>query len=306
MAINTLPFNTLTNSLDILNTRGLSLQENSLPQSKQQELMSHYNQASSPVEKGQILARIDELGLGLEGNANNKPQPQKIPTPNGGHIPELKYAIVKGWDGKADISLFTKHDSVSQQKAVEQFDLPGAITILSHGGPEVYQKTSADGNGWAGLSPNQVVNLIKKIGGKEPVILMGCTIADRKASGPSGMTGNDYVKNISKQLNERPILAATTYIFTSPKNAQGWISMVAWDTKTIVVNGQPKFVENFEKAGKFKIFSGSASDYGIDLKLGQYIQGFRSNPDTKQSQVMIGWKDSLGKPQTEWRPWTLK
>jgi YD repeat-containing protein len=238
-----------------------------------------------------------------------------FPTPSEPYVVDDSKAIVVGPDGDNDISLIGNYDPWTMRNAALNFDLDGALTIYSHGGPQIYQKTGQTLNArgqeinstWAFLDENAAGRLILRAGGNEPIILLGCISARRGSLQPGEMPNSrDYIYRISSRVGGRPILAATSYVYTYPPNSSGTIVLKAWvPVAEYSSPGNPANHSASATPGRFLVHNGSLSAYGIHRRSGEFVQGFASNPTTGRSFVILSRVNSAGVVSDRWVPWNL-
>ena len=170
--------------------------------------------------------------------------------------------------GLTDINYTTRFDPALAQEMGRIYDVPGTVTVMSHGSP-MAQQTSA--GRYELINTPNVAAAINRVSTHERIFLLGC----RLASNPAGLR---QLRELSRLTGGRPILAATSQTFLSRRN--GYMFVEAYHSGA---NGS----RDHSRRGEFVVANGDYSDFGITVPQGYTLRGFMTSERTGQTHALI-------------------
>ena len=174
-------------------------------------------------------------------------------------------------DGQTDIDFTNQYDTADQNYAGANFDMPGAVTILSHGNRSGIGERNAPAGTPRGFSRISMGTLVGQIHAQmdrvrqsQPVALFAC------------QTGGAYAQRLSAALGGRAVLSTRGWVVPSVAR-DGTVTMRASSTS----NGRGSPVP-------FEVVGGRGwGSFGIDVPAGYQVQTISYNSTTRDFSVLM-------------------
>lgn len=167
--------------------------------------------------------------------------------------------------GNTDVSAIQSTDKPVLIDAARMFDVPGALTVLSHGAP----LTTFKNGHYREVPVAEYVKSIQRVKSNDPIILLACRM---RSDGRSQLT--DFQRAVG-----RPVMAPDSQIFWGYNKAGNLVGLAYWKDK----NGNI----DTSRPGSFEVVGGTFEDFGIQLGKGEQLRGFEMDPKTKVVQAII-------------------
>jgi RHS repeat-associated protein len=166
--------------------------------------------------------------------------------------------------GQTDVSFMGQYDSPAARRVGNEFDMPGMVTVLSHGANArgtsyALEKTGPNRGQSAIISTDRMARSINAHSRTQPVALFAC------------QAGTGYARQLSQAIG-RPVIATTGWVTSTPSR-DGTITMRAEDA-----NHNP---------ATYSVYGGTWAGVGISVPSGSQVYGFSYNANTRQFSVIM-------------------